>query len=248
MSLSETPAEAGHNNPPTPFEDVEKTINDLYEEAKNFADGEPIATEGQAKAVSALIDGLRKATTEADNARKEENKPFDAGKKAVQDKYNPLIGKTKSLTGKAPLAIELCKEALKPWMLKLEAEQAERERIAREQAEQAERKKQEALAKRTESLEDAEEAEAAIQHADAAAASHKATTKDRPNVKGGSRAIGIKTSCYPEMTDASQAMTHYWKTRREDLEEVILAFAQQDVRAGKGPIPGFVIRENKSVA
>lgn len=248
MSLAETPAEAGHNNPPTPFEEVEKKIDDLCDEARNFADGEPVATEGQAKAVSALIDGLRKVRTEADSARKEENKPFDAGKKAVQDKYNTLIGETKSVTGKVPLALELCNIALKPWLLKLEAEQAERERIAREQAEQAEREAQEALAKRTDSLEDAEQAEAALQHAKAAEATHKATTKERANVKGGARAVGLKTGYYPEMTDASQAMKHYWKDRREDLEEVILTFAQQDVRAGKSPIPGFVIREKKSVA
>jgi len=247
MSLAETPAEVGHNNPPTPFEEVEKKINDLYDEAKNFADGVPVATEGQAEAVSALIDGLRKASTEADLARKEENKPFDEGKKAVQVKYNTLIGKTKALIGKAPLAVELCKEALKPWLQKLADEQAERERIAAEQKAEADRLAEEALAKRTNSLEDAEQAEAALQHAKAAEATHKATTKEPPNVKGGKRAVGLKTSYYPEMTDASQAMTHYWQTRREELEEAILTFAQQDVRAGKSPIPGFVIREKKSL-
>jgi len=194
-------AEAGHNNPPSPFEEIKQTIDDLYLEAKNFADGEPIENEQQAKAVSDLIDGLRKAATEADEARKTENKPFDEGKAVVQDKYNRLIGKTKAGTGKAPLAIELCKEAMKPWLLKKKEAQAKRERIAAEQAAEAEREKQEALAKRTDSLEDAEKAEAAIQHAKSAEASHKAATKTRANVKGGGRAIGLTTIYTPVMTD-----------------------------------------------
>lgn len=242
-------AKVGHNNPPSSFDEIKQKIEDLYDEAKNFADGEPIANEGQAEAVSLLIDSLRNAEKEADAARKKENEPFDEGKAEVQARYADLIAKTKGKTGKAPLAIELCKSALQPWLQKKADEQAERERIAREQVEQAEREKQAALAKRTDSLDDAEEAEAAIRHADAAEATAKSIAKDRPNVKGvgAKRAVGLQTIYYPEMTDASQAMTHYWATRREEVEELLLTFAQQDVRAGVSPIPGFVIREKKTV-
>ena len=242
-------AQAGHNNPPSPFEEIKQKIEDLYGEAKNFADGEPIANEGQAETVSLLISHLREAAKAADKTRKDENKPFDDGKAEVQARYNPLIAETKAITGKAPLAIELCKSALQPWLQKKADEQAERERIAREQAEQAEREKREALAKRTDSLEDAEQAEAAIRHADAAVATARSVAKDRPNVRGAGakRAIGLqKTEC-PEMTDASQAMTHYWTTQRGDCEAMLLTFAERDVRAGKSPIPGFVIREKKTV-
>lgn len=240
-------AEAGHNNPPSPFEEIKQTIDDLYLEAKNFADGEPITTKGQAEAVSALIDGLRKAATKADDARKTENKPFDEGKAVVQEKYNRLIGKTKAVTGKAPLAIELCEEALKPWLLKLEAAQAERERIAAEQAAQAALEAQEALAKRTDSLEDAEKAEAAILHAKAAGASHKAATKTRANVKGGERAVGLTKTYTPVMTDGVEAARHYWKTDRTTVEAFFLGLAEKDVRAGKRAIPGFEINEGRKV-
>jgi hypothetical protein len=242
-------AKVGHNNPPSPFDEIKQKIEDLYDEAKNFADGEPVANEGQAKAVSLLIDSLRKAEKEADAARIKENEPFDEGKAEVQARYADLIAKTKSKTGKAPLAIELCKSALQPWLQKLADEQAERDRIAREQAEQAKLEKQEALAKRTDSLEAAEEAEAAIRHADAAEATARSIAKDRPNVKGAGakRAVGLQTTYYPEMTDSSEAMRHYWATRRGDCEAMLLTFAEQDVRAGKSPIPGFVIREKKTV-
>ena len=53
MNAEAAIAEAGHNNPPeqTPFELVAGRINDLYTEAKNWLDGEPVTT-GRVSAAS----------------------------------------------------------------------------------------------------------------------------------------------------------------------------------------------------
>jgi hypothetical protein len=248
MSLAEAPAEAGHNNPPTPYEEIKTTIEDLYLEATNFVDGDPIANEGQAKAVSDLIDKLRKAKTEADKRRVTEKTPFDDKAKEVQARYNLLIGTTKSTgKGKAILALEACAAALKPWLDAKEAERLEAVRIAREAEEKAEREKQEALAKRRDSLEKAEEAERAILHAAAAAATAKSVEKKRTNISGGGRAVGIQKTYTPVMVDGVAAARHYWETDRETVEAFFLSLAEKDVRAGKRSIPGFEIEEGSKV-
>ena len=108
-------ATIGHNQPPpepTPFEVISAKIQDLYEEAKNWCDGEPISTQGQADEVSKLMNMIREAEKEADKLRKDEVAPLDEAKKEVQDRYNPLIGKTTKITGKTVMALDACKAAL----------------------------------------------------------------------------------------------------------------------------------------
>jgi hypothetical protein len=81
----------GHNNPPTPFDECERKVFDLFDEAKNFLDGEAITTQDMADAVSKLLDMIRKAKKEADDFRAAEKKPHDDAAKAVQEKWKPLI-------------------------------------------------------------------------------------------------------------------------------------------------------------
>jgi hypothetical protein len=88
-------ATIGHNSPPTPFDDIETRINDLYEEAKMWLDGEEVTEQKQADALNTLASQIREAAKEAEEMRKAEAKPFDDGKKAVQERYNPLIQKGK---------------------------------------------------------------------------------------------------------------------------------------------------------
>src|SRR3546814_21078860 len=73
----------------------------------------------------------------AEDLRKEEAKPFDDGKKAVQAKWTPI---TDEKTGKYALIISVAKKALVPWLEHLEAEQradAERQRKEADAARQA---------------------------------------------------------------------------------------------------------------
>jgi hypothetical protein len=117
-------ATIGHNNPPepTPFDLSKDSISALFDEAKNWCDGEPISTQGQADMVQKLLRDIQAAEKEADERRVAENKPFDDGKAEVQARYAPLIANTKSVKGMTVLAVEACKKALAPWLIKVDAE------------------------------------------------------------------------------------------------------------------------------
>ena len=114
-------ATIGDNNPPSEYELVSQEINDLYEEAKGWVDGEPIANQGQADSLDLLISLIKAAHKKADEQRKSEVQPYDEAKATIQEKYNLLIGKTKTVTGKAVLALGACQDALTPWKQKQQA-------------------------------------------------------------------------------------------------------------------------------
>lgn len=240
-----------HNNPPeevepTPFEMSEVEIGDLYAEAKNFLDGDPITSQAMADAVSKLIDDLRKAANLADERRKKENEPFDEGKAEVQARYAPLIADTKTTKGKAVLAIDIAKKALAPWLQKLEDEKRAAAEAARKVAEEAARKAQEALrTSRVDDLAEREKAEALLRQAEVASAAATHAENDKAHAKGGTRAMGLRSVWRAEMTDGREAAAHYWRTRRADVDAFFQGLADADVRAGKRTIPGFSITEQR---
>jgi hypothetical protein len=130
MSVATAPAKAGHNNPPKddPFEAFTAHIGDLFEEAKNFLDGEAIGSDAQADAVSKLLEMLRTAAKDADKARAAEKKPHDDAAKVVQTKWKPLLDK-------ADLAVTTCKRVLAPWLQAKEAAARAAAEVARAAAE-----------------------------------------------------------------------------------------------------------------
>lgn len=233
-------AVVGGNNPPAdPFGAIEAHIRDLYEEAKGFLDGEPIATQGQADAVADLLDQIRRADKTADEARKEENRPFDEGKAAVQAKYAPLIADTKAVRGLTVLASEACKAALAPW-------RQEQERIKREAAEKARQQAEEAAAKAAEAARAArddlaaqEAATAAIRDADQAA---KLVNRAE---KAATTGTGLRSYWTPKLVNGVEAARHYWQTDRAACEEFFLSLANRDARQGYRTIPGFELIEER---
>lgn len=254
MNIQVTSGLIGHNNPPveieaTPFEMSQTEIGDLYAEAKGFLDGEPIASQAMADAVSKLIDDLRKAANLADARRVAENEPFDKGKAEVQARYAPLISDTKTTKGKAVLAIDIAKKALAPWLQKLEDEKRALALAARQLAEEAERKAREALAatRATEDLAAREAAEAMLRDAQAADAVATKAENDKAHAKGGTRAMGLRSVWRAEMTDGRAAAGHYWTTRRPEVDAFFQGLADADVRAGKRTIPGFLISETRVI-
>src|SRR3546814_3380891 len=105
-------AEIGHNSQAmTPYEAIKLHIDDLFETAQGFLDGDPIATEAQATSVSQLLDDARQARKAAEDQRKLEAKPFDEGKAAVQALWTPLTDEKK---GRCALIADTCKKALAP--------------------------------------------------------------------------------------------------------------------------------------
>lgn len=241
-------AVTGHNKAPepTPFDRSREEISDLFDEAKNWLDGEGVQSQADADGVSLLLDKIRKAAKLADDRRKDENKPFDDGKAAVQAKYAPLIADTKGERGKTVLASEACKKALAPYLARLEAEKArvaaEARRKADEEREAAERAVREA---RASDLAAQEAAEAQLRQAKASETAAKRAENDKAHAKGGARAVTLRSTWSAELTDMRQAAQHYWKARPEEFAGFLKGLAKQDIGFGKREIPGFSVIETK---
>lgn len=239
-------ATIGHNQPPeTPFDIVSETINDLYGEAKNWCDGEEIVNQQQADEVQKLMRRIQAAEKEADAARIEENKPFDEGKAAVQAKYAPLIANTKSVKGLTVLAIDACKKALAPWLIKVEAENRRKAEEARKEAEAKAEEARAAMAQR-QSLEDAERAEALVREAKQAEADARRAENAKAGAKGEGRAVTLRDKYTPEIIDYTAFARHVWVTHRSDMEDFLNVQAAKLVAAGiKSGIPGVTIHHER---
>jgi len=231
----------GDNNPPDPFAGFEAHINDLFDEAKNFLDGEGVNTQGQADAVGQLLDQLRTAAKDADKARVEEKKPHDDAAKAVQAKWKPLLDK-------ADLAVTTCKKALAPYLQKVEEEKRKAAEAARLEAEEKARLAQAAagLAAKDD-LAAQEEADRLIREAKKAETAANKAAGDGAKVKGGARAVSLRTSYRPELENAREALLHYVKTRPDDIKALLVQLAERDIREGKRTIPGFRVIEEQTV-
>lgn len=231
----------GANNPPVdPFDAIKVHIEDLYLEARNWLDGEPITTQAQADEVGKLLDMIREAEKAADEVRKEMNKPFDEGKAAVQAKFAPLIADTKAVRGKTVLASEACKAALAPW-------RQEQERIKREAAAEARRVADEAAqaaaaAARAAAADDLAAQEKADEAIRAAEQAQKVAAKAD---KAASTGTGLRSYWSPTLTDGVAAARFFWETDRPGVEAALLALAKVAVQNGKRTIPGFDIVEER---
>lgn len=233
----------GANNPPeeSAFAGFHAHIGDLFDEAKNFLDGDPIGSEDMASAVSKLMDEIRTASKDADKARAAEKKPHADAAKEVDAKWKPLLER-------AELAVDACKKALAPWL----KAKAEEQRLAAEKARQEAEEKARAAAEaaRATTLDDLagrEAAEALVADAKAAEAEARKAEKARPQATGGARAATLRTSYRPELVNASEALKHYVRTRPDDLKACLQKLAETDVRNGLRTLPGFVIHEEQSV-
>lgn len=247
----------GDNAPPadpTPFDAIRVHIEDLYDEAKNWADGAAIESQEQADAVQTLMRQVQEAAKAADDERKRENIPFDQGKAAVQAKYADLISDTKAVRGKTVLAIDALKRALTPWLQKLEAErQAEAKRL-RDEAEAAANAARAAAqaAQATNDLQATEDAEEAFKAAQGAERDARRVEVERPKAVGYGRAASLRDNWIiqgfvpvqngDETVEGKTALLrHYWARNREALVEAALALARTDVLNGARSIPGLVI-------
>lgn len=228
-------AKIGDNNPPSNYDLVFGEINDLYDEAKNWADGEPIKNQGAADQVEKLILMIKGATKRAENFRKEEVQPYDEAKAKIQSRYNKLIGKTKTVTGKAVLALEACQQAITPWKVEQQRLREEQALKAKAEAERLQREADEAL--KSASLEDKEQAQAIAKQALNASKAFKRASKD--NVKG------LRTEWDIEITDETAAFRAIWKMFKPDIMELVHSLAKTAVRNGKRKIDGFNITERK---
>lgn len=232
-------ATALSNAPPDPFEAFKLHIDDLFEQAGQFLDGEPITTDAQAEDVSRLLNMLRKAEKDADSARAEEKRPHDEAGKAVQAKWKPLLER-------AALAMTTAKKALAPFLKAKEDAQRAAAEAARREAEEALRRATEAAARaRQDDLGGQAEASALAEQAEAALRAANRADKQKAQAKGGERAVGLRSVWTATLTEPREALKHYMVAQPDALKAWLQDQADRDVRAGKRAIPGFEISEER---
>ena len=222
----------GHNKPPSIFDE----IDDLYEEAKNWADGEPIASEEMHDAITRLYDNLSEAGKRADAERKDEKKPLDEAIKEIQDRYNPYIQPKR---GKVDLGKSALGDLLADWRRKVAAAKEDAARLAREEADRVIAEAQAAMRESAGNLAAREDAEALLKEAKALDKSAK--REDRAALTG----TGLRTVWVAELVDASEALD--WAYSRDDLRFIVLVqeMANEAVRSGARSVPGFNVHETK---
>lgn len=229
----------------SPFELVKDSITDLYEEARQWLDGSPVDTQEAADAINTLKDAIKKAKAKAEEAREDEIKPHQATVKEIQDRYNELIGKNKSVTGLAIKAEEACNAALKPYLLKLAAIQEAAAIAAREEAE---RKHQIALAAMRErdaaNLAEREEAERLVKEARKAEDEAKRAEGAKAHAQGSGRATGLRTVYRAVIDDKRLAAAWAWREHNDEIMGFVQDLADKSVRSGTRKIDGVqVIKE-----
>lgn len=227
----------GHNNPPA-YLQVFEEIDDLYQTAKDFADGEPIADEAMHDTISKIRDQIHELGKRADELRVEEKKPHDDAAKAVQDKYNPYIQPKK---GKVDLAKAALGDLLAAWRKRVADKKAEAARLAREEADRKAAAAQEAMRASSGNLEVREKAEELLQEAKA----HERHA--RRTDKAAATGLGLRTTWKAELVDEAAALDHYYPLYREAFLDLVRGYAAADARGGARKIPGFVVREERVV-
>jgi hypothetical protein len=231
-----------------PYDLIREHIEELYAEAKNFADGEPIATPGQAEAVQTLMRQIQQAEKAADAERVKENEPFDTGKAEVQSRYASLIGNTKAVKGKTVQAVEALKACLAPWLKKLDDEQKAKAEAARLVAEKAIQDAADAMRQaQGANLADREDAEQKATEAQAAMKAAKDAENARPQASGFGRAATLRTTYKAVLVDAQVAAGAYWKQDPTAFNAFLQKLADADVASGRRSIPGFEVVEERSV-
>lgn len=228
----------GHNAPP-PIEAHKMHIEELFEEAKGFLDGEPIANQDQADAIGKLLGMLREARKGADEQRATEKRPHDEAGKAVQAAWKPLIDLTAT-------AESVAKKALAPWLEARETEARAAAEAARREADEkaaAARAAQQAAA--TDDLAARHAADEAAKIADRANKAANRAEKAKPMAAGHGRAVSLRSVWSATLADPVAALRYYKTQQADELKAWLQDQADRDVRAGTRVIPGFTITEER---
>ncbi|WP_028003159.1 hypothetical protein [Sinorhizobium meliloti] len=231
----------GGNQPPepTPFEAIRQEIEDLYEEAKNWADGEPIASQEMHDAIESLRESLHEAGKRADALRVEEKKPLDDQIKAIQDKFNPLIQPKR---GRVDMAKSALDALLTPYRARIAQEKAAEAARVAAAAEEARRQATEAIRASSGNLAEREAAEGLL--ADAKKLERQAGRANKVATTG----TGLRTVWRAELVDEAAALDWFYGERPDAFRELIQSLADEAVRRGVRKVQGFVVRDEKVAA
>jgi len=237
-TLAEFPKD--HNLPPEPSHiAIFQQIDDLYEEAKNLADGEPIDSDALADMITTIHDNIHALGKRADELRIAEKKPLDDKIAAIQSLYNPYIQAKK---GRVDLAKGALGTLLASWRSKVAAEKkAEADRIAAE-AEKVRAAANAAMRSSSGNLAEREAAETLL--ADA----KKLEKTAARTFKAATTGTGLRTVWVAELVDEEAAMDWCWGRAKAELVAIAQRNADEAVRGGVRQVPGFVVREEKTAS
>ncbi len=214
-------------------------IYDLYDEAKNWADGEPISSEEMHGVVTDLDSQLAEAFKVADEMRKAEKKPHDEAGKAVQKKWAKAIDTSK---GRVKLAREALKPLLNDWRARVDREQRERAEALRAAAMAAAEEAKEAMFTSRGDLDAREDAE------EIAEAAKKLEREANRAVRDAGKGLGLRTKYIVEIVNPADALDWAFSKAPKAFEEMALTMAQDHANVSKTEtIPGFRVTKEKSL-
>ena len=235
-------AESTDNDPPI-FDRLSMRIEEHFEEARNWLDGEPIANEDQATAVTALKGTLKELADLAEKSRKDEKEPHLTAGREVDAKWKPVIEM-------ADKAVKVAQRALTPWLQAVEAENARKAEEARRAAAAEEQRLREMheAARRSSDMADEDQIEQQEQAVKDAARAAREAAKAPAVVRTGAGKATLRTIWHVKAND-HRALLNYYLTERPDvaqeLREWLYERAQKDVRGGARVIPGCSIWDEK---
>jgi len=231
----------GHNGGPPIIDptDAFKKIDDLYEEAKNFADGEPINSPEMAEAITALFEGLHEAGKEAEELRVAEKRPLDKAIDAIQRVYNPYVQPKR---GKVALGKEALGALLTAWRTEQARLKEEAARKAREEADALTASAQQKMRASSGNLAEREEAE------DTLALAKEADRFARRTERAATTGTGLRTVWLTTLVDGEAALSWAYEQAPERFTALVQQMAEEAVRSGARSVPGFKVEEGKKAA
>lgn len=244
MTVEPQPDFTGHNGGPPldPIVDPTeafKKIDDLYEEAKNFADGEPITSAEMAEAITALFEGLHAAGKEAEELRVAAKKPLDDAVDKVQALYNPYVQPKR---GKVALGKDALGALLTAWRVEQARIAAVAAQKAREEAAALQAEAEAAMRASAGNLAERERAEEVVGFAKQAS---KFANKAE---KAATTGLGLRTVWSAELVDEEAALEWAYGRDPGRFRELVQKMADEAIGPTMRTIPGFKVIEGKRAA
>lgn len=211
-----------HNNPPDPIDEALAPFGDTITEAEAWLDGSAVESEGQMKAVDALIKEIKAAKKAVEAAEESEAKPIYDAWKAAKERFKPTLTDLDRIAKGLVATVDTFKRKL---AAEKEAARKEAERLAWEETRKAQEAARLAAAN---DIEAQRQAAAAMEAAEAAQKAAQAAAKD--TVKG------MRTYDVTEVIDGTAYARWLWQNDREPL----MAWMEEHARKCKHHVPGVV--------
>lgn len=224
--------------PVDPFGALKVHFETIRVEVGNWADGSGIENADQADTVDVLIDMVKAANKAAEDQLAKEIAPLTAKVTEARERYYPLIGETKKITGSGILMLRTLLEVKTVWgnseRLRLAAEATRK----RDEANEIARIALEASKAAVGDLVATEKAEDLIKLAQAAVKVTKQAEKATPGA-------GYRTEWVVAIVDQRAAVLAMMKRYPQDYIDLTDNLGKRAVREGQRTIDGFTIVETK---